>query len=222
MFIAEQLIKVVPIHNLQDEVFMSYNANKTMSQKAGGIIFVVIFHLLVIYGLALGLGHNPMSLVKQQIDAKIIEEDTPPEEEAPPLPPPDFIPPPPDFVPPPDIEFTAEAPPPTATNAITVSNKPVEAPVSAPRPPKKGLSRPPYPSASLRLNEEGVVGLALYLDETGKVREGKIESSSGFERLDSAALTHAIRAWKFDPCTKADQPVACWHRIKFRFKIDEK
>ncbi len=200
---------------------MSYNAKKTMSEKASGIAFVVLFHVLVVYGLAMGLGHDPMNLVKQQIDAKIIEEEAPSEEEAPPPPPPDFVPPPPDFVPPPDIEFTADAPPPSA-NAITVSKKPVEVPTTAPRPPKKGLSRPPYPSASLRLSEEGVVGLALYLDETGKVRDGKIESSSGYERLDSSALKHAIRAWKFEPCAKANQPVACWHRIKFRFKIDER
>lgn len=199
---------------------MSYNANKTFSQRFSGIIFVVLFHVAVIYGLASGLGSDAMNLVKQQIDAKIIEEAPPPETEAPPPPPPDFIPPPPDFVPPPDIDFAPDVAP-TNANAITVSRKPVEVKVTPPRPPKKGLSRPPYPSASLRLSEEGAVGLALYLREDGKVVDGKIESSSGFERLDSAALKHAIRSWKFEPCTKENQPVACWHRIKFRFKIDQ-
>ena len=212
---------MILVNNFKDALAMSYTANKTMSEKASGIAFVVLFHVLVVYGLALGLGHDPMNLVKQQIDAKIIEEETPPEEEAPPPPPPDFVPPPPDFVPPPDIEFAAD-PPPVSANAITVSKKPVEIVTTTPKTPKKGLSRPPYPSASLRLSEEGVVGLALYLDESGKVRDGKIAATSGFERLDSSALKHAIRSWKFEPCTKASQPVACWHRINFRFKIDEK
>lgn len=201
---------------------MSYMAKKSLPERVGGITFVVLFHLVVIYGLAVGLGHDPMSLVKQQIDTKIIEEDTPPEEEAPPPPPPDFVPPPPDFVPPPDIDFAPDAPPPANNNAITVSKKPVEIAVSPARTPKKGLSRPPYPSASLRLGEEGAVVLLLYLDEAGKVRDGKIASTSGFERLDVAALKHAIRSWKLEPCMKGNQAVACWHKMSFRFKIDQK
>jgi protein TonB len=200
---------------------MSYNANKTFLQKSSGLIFVVLFHAVIIYGLAMGLGHDPMKLVKQQIDAKIIEDEAPPEEEAPPPPPPDFVPPPPDFVPPPDIDFAPDVAPANA-NAITVSTKPVEIKVIQARSPKKGLSLAPYPSASQRLGEEGVVGLALYLGEDGKVQNGKIDKSSGFERLDAAALKHAIRAWKFEPCMKSNQPVACWHRINFRFKLDQK
>ncbi len=200
---------------------MSYNANKTFSQKSSGLIFVVLFHAVIIYGLAMGLGHDPMKLVKQQIDAKIIEDEAPPEEEAPPPPPPDFVPPPPDFVPPPDIDFAPDVAPANA-NAITVSTKPVEVKVIQARSPKKGLSTPPYPSASQRLGEEGVVSLALYLGENGKVQDGKIDKSSGFERLDASALKHAIRVWKFEPCMKSNQPIACWHRINFRFKLDQK
>jgi protein TonB len=132
------------------------------------------------------------------------------------------VPPPPDFVPPPDIAFAPDVAPVANANAITVSAKPVETKSAPARPPKKGLSRPPYPSASLRLGEEGVVGLALYLGEDGKVMDAKVEASSGFERLDDSAVKHAVRAWKFEPCMKGSQPVACWHRIKFRFKIDQK
>lgn len=200
---------------------MSYQAKKSLPERISGIGFVVLFHIIAIYGLAVGLGHDPISLAKQQIDTKIIEEETPPEEEAPPPPPPDFVPPPPDFVPPPDFDMVQDAPPANA-NAITVSKKPVEIKIVGARSPKKGLSRPPYPSASLRLGEEGAVGLALYLDETGKVRDGKVDATSGSARLDNAALKHAIRAWRFEPCTKENQPVACWHKMKFRFQIDQK
>lgn len=200
---------------------MSYHATKTIPQRFSGLIFVILFHVLVIYGLAAGLGHNPMSMFKQEITAKIIEDTAPPEEEAPPPPPPDFVPPPPDFVPPPDIAFTADVLP-TNANAITVSRKPVEVKVLPARSPKKGLSQPPYPSASSRLGEEGVVVLALYLNEQGRVTDGKVATTSGHERLDTAALKHAIRVWKFDPCTKENQPVACWHQMKFRFQLSGK
>lgn len=200
---------------------MSYNAEQTFTEKFSGLTFVALFHLVVVYGLAVGLGHNPMSLIKQEISAKVIEDAAPPEEEAPPPPPPDFVPPPPDFVPPPDIAFAPDAAP-ANTNAITVSRKPVEVKTLPARSPKKGLSQPPYPSASSRLGEEGVVVLALYLNEQGKVVDGKVANTSGHERLDTAALKHAIRAWKFEPCTRENQPVACWHQMKFRFQLSEK
>ena len=203
---------------------MSYKPEKSALEKSTGVITVIVFHLVIIYALAVGLNHDPMDIIKQQIDAKIIEEEAPPPDEAPPPPPPEFVPPPPDFVPPPDIEFTADAAP-TNTNAITVSTKPVvEAPkATPPRVPKKGLSRPPYPSSSLRLGEEGLVGLSLSLGADGKVLDGKVAVSSGFERLDTAALKHAIRSWKFEPCMSGDKPIACSYRMNFRFKIsDEK
>lgn len=202
---------------------MSYKASKSFSQRFGGLIFVVILHVIVVYGLAVALGRDPLAIVKQEIETKIIEDEAPPPEEAPPPPPPDFEPPPPDFVPPPDIAFTADAAPVTNANAITVSRKPVEvvSKTTPPRQPKKGLSRPPYPAASLRLGEEGAVGLSLTLNETGKVQEATVDSSSGFERLDEAAVKHAIRSWKFEPCMNGDKPVACTYRMKFRFKISE-
>jgi len=200
---------------------MSYKAEKSFWEKFSGVFFVVILHLVVIYGLAVGLNHDPMELLRQQVDAKVIEEVAPPPEEAPPPPPPDFVPPPPDFVPPPDIEFAAEEAPPQSANAITVSRAPPAPLVVGARTPKKGLSRPPYPSSSQRMGEEGLVGLALYLDTQGKVRDGKIAASSGFERLDTAALKHALREWKFDPCLEGSEPVACWHKINFRFALKD-
>lgn len=166
---------------------MSYNAEQTFTEKFSGLTFVALFHLVVVYGLAVGLGHNPMSLIKQEISAKVIEDAAPPEEEAPPPPPPDFVPPPPDFVPPPDIAFAPDAAP-ANTNAITVSRKPVEVKTLPARSPKKGLSQPPYPSASSRLGEEGVVVLALYLNEQGKVVDGKVANTSGHERLDLSLI----------------------------------
>lgn len=201
---------------------MSYKPEKTALEKFSGIFFVVLFHLAVIYGLAVGLNHDPMDLLKQQIDAKIIEEAPPPPDEVPPPPPPDFVPPPPDFVPPPDIEFVVDEAPPQNPNAITVSREPpTPAQVIGARTPKKGLSRPPYPSSSQRLGEQGLVGLALYLGTDGKVKEGKVAASSGFERLDTAALKHALRDWKFEPCLDGDKPVACWHKINFRFALKD-
>ncbi|HMW49272.1 MAG TPA: energy transducer TonB, partial [Cellvibrionaceae bacterium] len=117
---------------------------------------------------------------------------------------------------------------PAPANAITTAPvKPVEAapvakaPPTPAKPPKKGLSPPAYPSESKKLGEEGPVGLALYLNEEGKVQEARVETSSGFPRLDEAAVKQATKAWKFEPCTEDGKPVACWYKIKFRFQLKD-
>ena len=48
---------------------------------------------------------------------------------------------------------------------------------------------PVYPPASRRLDEHGAVRLRVLVDERGRPREVQIAKSSGFERLDQAAVT---------------------------------
>lgn len=205
--------------------YRAYRAQKSPWEKFSGIFAVVAFHAVVVYGLIKGLNKEHIDLPPQVVETKVIEDEVPLPEEAPPPPPPEYIPPPPDYVPPPDFDVAVDVAPVATTNAITTTR---EAPPTPPptqvvgaRTPKKGLSRPPYPSSSERLGEEGVVGLSLYLDAKGKVSEGKIDSSSGFERLDQAALKHALREWKFEPCMNGSQPVPCWHQIRFRFALKD-
>jgi outer membrane biosynthesis protein TonB len=47
---------------------------------------------------------------------------------------------------------------------------------------------PEYPSASKRLEEEGVVRLKLLVSVDGDVTESLVEKSSGFNRLDEASF----------------------------------
>ena len=86
------------------------------------------------------------------------------------------------------------------------------------RPNKKAWRRR-HIRANQKLGEEGIVALALYLNEEGRVQEAKVETSSGFARLDDAAVKQAVKAWKFEPCTEEGKPVACWYKIKFRFLL---
>jgi protein TonB len=116
-----------------------------------------------------------------------------------------------------------------ATKALTVtqSTKP------APPPPKAVVKKAPvidpkfrrrfqpdYPPTSRRLGEEGSVILQVLVGADGKVQEGKIKTSSGFSRLDEAALKHALRAWRFTPGTEDGAPVTVWHSVKVTFKIE--
>jgi len=203
---------------------MSYHAKKSTGDRTAGIVVVVLFHIVFLWGLAMGLD-NPIKKKVEEILKADVKEDVKPPEELPPPPPPEVKPPPPDFVPPPQIDFVPDAP--VAQNAIQAvqhTEKVAEKPTNQTKAkvdPKKGLSRPEYPAASIRLGEEGSTGLNLFLSEEGKVTEAQVASSSGSERLDEAAVKHALRSWKFIPCMSGDKPVACWHQIKFTWKIED-
>lgn len=190
---------------------------------------VIIMHIGIVYGLAYGLSRANVEILKGPLEAEMIEEVEDEDVEPPPPPPPDFKPPPPDFVPPPEISI--DVPMETSATAITaVTNKrPPPAPPPAPKAekvvtlpkadPRRPNSQPDYPSASRRLGEEGSVTLLLLVKEDGKVGEAKVETSSGFPRLDEAAVKEALRRWKFQPGKEDGKPKTMWHRVKVTFKL---
>lgn len=78
---------------------------------------------------------------------------------------------------------------------------------------------PPYPSVSRRLGESGRVVLRVELDESGRVIEARVVDSSGFARLDSAALT-AVRTWRCTPPRQDGHPVGAVALQPFDFTLD--
>lgn len=83
-----------------------------------------------------------------------------------------------------------------------------------------GATQPPYPTASRRLGEEGSVVLAVSIAADGSVTGVSLLRSSGFARLDAAALAHARRAWRFEPALAAGKPVAAQREITVRFGLN--
>lgn len=201
---------------------MSYHAKKSAGQRTTGLIIVVAFHVLLIMGLVAGLDRKYVKNVVEILKADV-KEDEIKKEELPPPPPPDIKPPPPDFVPPPQLDFVPDVVPQAAIVAVQRETKTVDKPVNQTKASQtaKGLSRPEYPSASLRLGETGTTGLNLLIGVDGRVSDAQITSSSGSERLDIAAQKHAIRSWKFNPCKNGEVPVACWHPIKFTWRLED-
>ncbi|MFP5406193.1 MAG: energy transducer TonB [Gammaproteobacteria bacterium] len=74
-----------------------------------------------------------------------------------------------------------------------------------------GNTPPPYPKLARRLGEEGDVLLDIRVERDGRVSEVRLERSSGFDRLDQAAMD-TVRTWRFQPATVDGQPVAEWYR----------
>lgn len=77
---------------------------------------------------------------------------------------------------------------------------------------------PDYPSQSRRLREQGLVKLRVYVTIEGRAGELALYKSSGYERLDKAALD-AVRRWRFRPAQRAGMPVAGWVVVPIRFEL---
>jgi protein TonB len=78
---------------------------------------------------------------------------------------------------------------------------------------------PVYPPASRRLDEHGAVRLRVLVDERGRPREVQIAKSSGFERLDQAAVA-AVRRWQFSPAMQESRAVTAWTQVNVVFQLN--
>lgn len=78
---------------------------------------------------------------------------------------------------------------------------------------------PVYPPMSRRRGEEGKVLLAVKVSPDGKAAHVEIRESSGFNRLDEAAL-RAVQGWRFVPARRGDQPVATSVVVPIIFRLD--
>ncbi|MCK6445533.1 MAG: energy transducer TonB [Planctomycetes bacterium] len=76
---------------------------------------------------------------------------------------------------------------------------------------------PTYPKISRRLNEEGSVVLRVAVDATGVVTDVRVQTSSGYPRLDEAAI-EAVKRWRYTPATRGGVAVATIlpQRVTFR------
>jgi protein TonB len=123
-------------------------------------------------------------------------------------------PPPPVFVapvPPPPQAVVAVAPPAApAPNTVTATD------LSSTRVAGK---TPRYPIESRRKHEQGVVTLSLTLATDGSVARIAVAQSSGFARLDKAAL-EAVRGWRWLPMLRAGQPVMVRALLEIPFVLN--
>ena len=194
-----------------------------------GIGIVVLLHIVFIYGLASGLAHQMVDVIKQPLETRLIQEAAPPPKEVVP-PPPVMVPPPPVYIPPPEVQIEQAAP--TASDAITVvTTTPPPKAVSAPA-PVRSVTRPPsnggrpacgdadsiYPSASEELSEAGAVVIYALVNASGSIIDTRLVNSSGFPRLDNAALTGAASICRYSsPASVDGHPTQGWTSITFNF-----
>ena len=78
---------------------------------------------------------------------------------------------------------------------------------------------PSYPAISRRLGEEGKVVLRVELDETGQVDRATIKTSSGYARIDEAALA-TVRRWRCSPASRDGAAVRAVAIQPFNFVLE--
>lgn len=93
-------------------------------------------------------------------------------------------------------------------------------PVEAPKFNAAYLSNPApvYPRRSRMLEEEGVVKLKVHVSAEGNALGVQLFKSSGFFRLDDAALA-AVQNWRFVPAKRGDQSIEGWVIVPVSFKL---
>ncbi|MDO9466155.1 MAG: energy transducer TonB [Thiobacillus sp.] len=211
--------------------------------RAPGMLAGVIAMHAVILGLILAAPHTPPApILPSPIHVRLIETAAeppapvtgpPPPVVTPPRPPqPVRAPSPPVAVAPPTAPQPAAAPVPAVRPAEPVAPLAAPAPIAPPQPAQAPTPvvqprfdaayldnpRPPYPSVSRRMGEEGEVRLRVQVDPAGLAQQVDIHQSSGFPRLDQAAQD-TVRQWRFVPARQGDQPVAAWVIVPIQFTL---
>ena len=79
--------------------------------------------------------------------------------------------------------------------------------------------KPTYPGLSKRLGEQGKVVLRVFIEADGKAEKAEIKQSSGFERLDQAALATVLR-WRYVPGKRAGVAEGMWFNVPISFVLE--
>jgi len=122
-----------------------------------------------------------------------------------------------------------QPPAPPAPPAPAVAAAPAPAMEAAPAPAKVELPStraeylqnpaPNYPPASRRAGEQGKVVVRVLIGTDGTAREAELRQSSGFDRLDRAAVD-TVRKWRYVPGKRNGVPEAMWFDVPINFVLE--
>jgi TonB family protein len=75
-----------------------------------------------------------------------------------------------------------------------------------------------YPVDSLLQNEQGIVGVKVFLDADGNAKDAVVEKTSGFRNLDAAAIRYVKENYDYDPAPGKVVPEVV--RMMINFKME--
>ncbi len=108
-----------------------------------------------------------------------------------------------------------------ATATPTVSAPPAPPKLELPSTDADYLNnpRPVYPPLSKRLGEQGKVVVRVYIEANGSASQAEIRTSSGYDRLDQAALQSTLR-WRYVPGKRNGVAEAMWFNVPINFVLE--
>jgi len=118
----------------------------------------------------------------------------------------------------PPVPAANPAPAPTSASPNSTAD---DAPVTLPHLNADYLNNPApdYPPASRELGEQGRVLLRAMINIDGTVAQVVLRKSSGFDRLDQAALD-TVKNWRFVPAQRGEQKVSAWVVVPVAFSLE--
>lgn len=203
---------------------MSSVMGKPGPEHIAGLMFVIVLHFAVLYGLwSYHILPTPNEALALMVD---LINPAPPEQAKP------LVPEPPKpkkiIEPPKPQQLVAETqvvmpdepaalPPPP--EPVVVPPQPVmlsgELSVSCPE-----RAPPDYPAFSKRLNEQGRVVLRVELGVDGHIANASYATRSGYARLDEAAM-NAVKTWRCKPAIRDGMAVVAVALQPFVFTLEE-
>lgn len=115
------------------------------------------------------------------------------------------------------------APPIAAPVAVEPAPSPPPTPVRVELPSSEAdylqNPKPAYPPTSKRVGEQGKVVVRVLIGADGSAQKAEIRQSSGFERLDQAALDTVLR-WRYVPGKRGGVAEAMWFNVPINFVLE--
>ena len=217
-----------------------------LSRNAVIVLAVVALHIGLIWALQSGLMMRAAELlVPAELLSQFVDPPMPKAEPVPPIPKPAALPAPvkkaiakaPVLPAPQPLAIPDNTPSPNAPTGVTTP-QPAPAPITAPvaaapvaaaGPPVVQLPSsdasylqnpsPPYPPISRRMGEQGKTTIKVLIGVDGQPQRAEIARSSGFDRLDQAALATVMR-WRYVPGKRGGVPEAMWFNVPINWVLE--
>ncbi len=203
---------------------MSRDASTSVLSRSGPAIAVVGIHVALIYAIVVSTGVVKVPKFAEPLQTVFIDEQiSQPEPEIEPVKP-EIEEMTPVEQPMPELQFEEIPAPPTDVvmppSDSAIAATPTEAGTSAQQLKTTNRVEPIYPATSRRQGEEGTVRLRVLVDERGRPTDVNVLNSSGFSRLDQAAVD-AVKRWRFAAATNGSGPIKAWTQVAITFKLTE-
>lgn len=199
------------------------SGSRSTPRRTGLFIAVAALHVLIVYGLMVATGVVRQPAFVQPLEAVFIPEATQTEPEPEVKIKPEIEQPVAVDEPVPEVQFEesvvppSDVPVPASANAIAGSQQ-----QGAPAQDLKTANRvdPSYPPASRRAGEQGTVRLKVLVDTSGRASNVAVTQTSGFARLDQAAM-EAVRKWRFVAATDGTNKIQAYTQVAVTFKLTD-